>query len=82
MTSACGAGATVPTCRRPPHRLERGHGGAHCWEEPVGADLGGEARLLEDLALPPLQPREAERDAALLQIRAQLTQGSMEVASR
>ena len=46
---------------RPSTRLERCHGGARR-EEPVKADLGGEPGLLEDLALPPLQPREAERD--------------------
>ena len=54
--------------------LERGDGGADRREEAVGADLGGEAGLREDLALAALEAGEAERDVALPSSCVQLSQ--------
>jgi hypothetical protein len=43
-------------------------------KETVGPDPGGEARLLEDLALPSLQAGETERDPALLELHLEASQ--------
>ena len=55
-------------------RFERRDRSPDGGEETVGPDPGGEARLLEDLALPSLQAGETERDPALLELDMESSQ--------
>ena len=77
--------STTSSVFDPSTRLERRHGGPHGREEPSGP-ISAVSPVLEDLALPLLQPREAERDPTLLQIGAELPQsvdrGCVEVGPR